>query len=114
MPINEYTNDNFSADFAHLSDEEIRYERMCAKFSAEINTIKALNAKLLAALEKVTPPEIEDADWWWCPTCKDHIGGANVTFEENCDRCGTYLSDCQAEDAWAECRDAIANAKGES
>jgi len=37
-------------------------------------------------------------DGWWCPTCKDWIDGAQVTYTEYHETCGTYLGNCQPRD----------------
>lgn len=29
--------------------------------------------------------------YWWCPNCKIELDGCNVTYEENCDICGSRV-----------------------
>lgn len=29
---------------------------------------------------------------WYCPKCKEYLGGHSVTNDENCDACGTNLT----------------------
>lgn len=32
---------------------------------------------------------------WWCPVCMKNVPGAEVTFKEDHEICGTYIGDCQ-------------------
>lgn len=80
---------------------------------------EAANARLMAAapdlynaLKKILPPDVSND--WWCPTCKEIIGGYNVTYQECCDRCGTYLGDINDPEWVEEAREAIEKAEGEN
>ena len=73
-------------------------------------------SEMLEALEAITPPKPLGSDWW-CPSCKELIDGGNVTNNEHCDRCGTFLGDCQPNEFvvnQAHRAIAKAKAKGES
>lgn len=39
----------------------------------------------------------EPAEDWWCPTCKAHVSGETVTFEEVHEVCGTSLKETTNE-----------------
>jgi hypothetical protein len=63
----------------------------------ENESIKAERDEAVELLKKVVPPG-ED---WWCPTCQVGLSGSRVTFNEECDTCGTYLGEINAPE-WAE------------
>jgi hypothetical protein len=62
-----------------------------------IASLKAERDEAVELLKKVVPPG-ED---WWCPTCQVGLSGSRVTFNEECDTCGTYLGEINAPE-WAE------------
>ena len=69
------------------------------ELKADVVAKDTLIAELVGALEKFTPPSSEDNDWWWCPTCRDIIGGESVTTDQSCDICKTHLPHFQIDHA---------------
>lgn len=70
-------------------------------------------SELLALCKQMLPPDPGEEDGpWWCPQCKQWLVGEQVTYEECCDDCGTYLSDCQPADWREPLRATIAKAEG--
>lgn len=75
------------------------------------------NARLIAAAPEMydllaeVAPEI-DANWW-CPTCARELNPVEVTNEEFCAKCGTYLGGVAQPEWQARVRDLLAKARGE-
>jgi hypothetical protein len=59
--------------------------------------------ELRKLLEQIMPPKDTGGDWW-CPTCKEIVGGYHVTHQECHEACGTFLGDCQPGDKWEAIR----------
>jgi len=93
------TNNNMARRALTWDELAIRYEKL-----------KSDNADMLAALEAIIPEEGHSD--WWCPTCKEFVGGWEVTYQEIHEKCGTFLGGVNDPEWITKARAAIAKAKG--
>lgn len=77
---------------------------------AEIEQLRQEKAELVEVLKGYIPPIGEIG--WWCSACKEMVNGAQVTFSEHHEACGTYLGDCQSEDWDEKARKLLAKLEG--
>jgi len=89
---------------------EERYFAFKDQLFKRIDALRNAAPDMLAALEAVIPEEGHSD--WWCPTCKEFVGGWEVTYQEVHEKCGTFLGDINDPEWITKARAAIAKAKG--